>query len=113
MVAALQGLLGGLVFRALGVGAPLLWGVLMAFLSLVPAVGAALVRAPVALYFLVAGALRKGVVPTTTLGGMSVLGINGFVLGPVVAAMFMALWHIHGSLHSSVQQRTDGDSGGR
>lgn len=145
VVAALQGLLGGLAFWALGVGAPLLWGVLMAFLSLVPAVGAALVWAPVALYFLVAGALWKGVVLTafgmlviglvdnllrpllvgkdtrmpdyvvltTTLGGMSVLGINGFVLGPVVAAMFMALWHIHGSLHSSVRQRTDGDSGGR
>jgi predicted PurR-regulated permease PerM len=29
-----------------------------------------------------------------TLGGMAVLGINGFVLGPVVAAMFAAVWHL-------------------
>ena len=25
---------------------------------------------------------------------MSVFGINGFVLGPAIAAMFMAVWHI-------------------
>ena len=31
----------------------------------------------------------------TTLGGMAVLGINGFVLGPAIAAMFFAVWHIY------------------
>ena len=35
--------------------APLLWAVLMAFLSLLPAIGAALVWFPVALYLLVSG----------------------------------------------------------
>jgi len=35
------------------------------------------------------------VVMITTLGGMSVFGINGFVLGPVIAAMFIAVWEIH------------------
>jgi predicted PurR-regulated permease PerM len=141
VVAALQGLLGGLALWALGVGAPLLWGVLMAFLSLVPAVGAALVWAPVALYFLLAGAAWKGlvlavfgvlviglvdnllrpvlvgkdtrlpdyVVLITTLGGMAVIGINGFVLGPVIAAMFVALWHLYGRTRASVRQRTDVD----
>ena len=34
------------------------------------------------------------VVMMTTLGGMAVLGINGFVVGPVVAAMFLAVWHL-------------------
>jgi len=34
------------------------------------------------------------VVMITTLGGMVVFGINGFVLGPVIAAMFFALWHM-------------------
>ena len=34
------------------------------------------------------------VVLFSTLGGISVFGINGFVLGPVIAAMFMAVWHI-------------------
>ena len=35
------------------------------------------------------------VVLITTLGGMSVFGINGFVLGPAIAAMFVAVWHIY------------------
>jgi predicted PurR-regulated permease PerM len=29
-----------------------------------------------------------------TLGGMAVFGLNGFVIGPVIAALFMAVWHI-------------------
>ncbi len=126
VVALIQGALGGLAFWVLGVGAVLLWTVLMAFLSLLPAVGAALVWAPVALYFLVTGAVWKGcaliawgvlvigladnllrprlvgrdtrlpdwLVLLSTLGGMAVMGFNGFVLGPVIAAMFVAVWHI-------------------
>lgn len=34
------------------------------------------------------------VVTITTPGGLAVFGINGFVLGPVIAAMFIAVWHI-------------------
>jgi predicted PurR-regulated permease PerM len=129
LIAVLQGLLGGLAFWFLGVKGALLWAVVMAFLSLLPAVGAALVWAPVALYFLLTGALWQGaalvawgvlviglvdnllrpilvgkdtrlpdyLVLMTTLGGMAVLGINGFVLGPAIAAMFVAVWHIYGS----------------
>lgn len=126
LVAALQGLLGGLAFAVLGIPGALLWAVLMAFLSLLPAVGAALVWFPVAVYYFATGAFWPGigltvwgvvvigmvdnllrpvlvgkdtrlpdyVVLITTLGGMAVFGINGFVLGPVIAAMFFAVWHI-------------------
>ena len=126
LVAVLQGALGGLIFWLLGIHAPVLWGTLMAFLSLLPAVGAALVWVPVAIYFLVTGAIWQGlaliafgvlviglvdnilrpvlvgkdtkmpdyVVLVSTLGGMSLFGLNGFVIGPVVAAMFMAVWHL-------------------
>jgi predicted PurR-regulated permease PerM len=34
-------------------------------------------------------------VMVSTLGGMAIFGINGFVLGPVIAAMFMAVWRIY------------------
>jgi predicted PurR-regulated permease PerM len=127
LVAAIQGALGGLAFWFLGVSGALLWAVLMAFLSLVPAVGAGLVWLPFAVYFLMTGALWQGVglvaygmlviglvdnllrpilvgkdtrmpdyvVMITTLGGMAVFGINGFVLGPAIAAMFIAVWHIY------------------
>jgi predicted PurR-regulated permease PerM len=118
--------LGGLAFWFLGVSGALLWAVLMAALSLLPAIGAALVWGPVALYFLVTGALWQGlaltaygvlviglvdnllrpvlvgkdtrmpdyVVMITTVGGMAIFGINGFVLGPLIAAMFLSAWHI-------------------
>jgi predicted PurR-regulated permease PerM len=125
-VAIVQGALGGLMFWFLGIQAPVLWGVVMAFLSLVPALGTGLVWAPVAVYFLVTGAVWQGivliaygvlviglvdnvlrpvlvgkdtkmpdyVVLITTLGGMAVFGLNGFVIGPLIAAMFIASWDI-------------------
>jgi predicted PurR-regulated permease PerM len=34
------------------------------------------------------------VVLVSTIGGMSLFGINGFVIGPVVAAMFMSAWEL-------------------
>ncbi len=128
LVAAIQGTLGGIAFWFLGVNGALLWGVLMAFLSLVPAVGAALVWVPVAAYFFMTGGYWQAialsawgvlviglidnvlrpilvgkdtrmpdyVVMITTLGGLAVFGINGFVIGPAIAAMFIAVWHIYG-----------------
>ncbi|MDO9314304.1 MAG: AI-2E family transporter [Burkholderiaceae bacterium] len=127
VVAATQGALGGLAFWFLGVNGALLWAVLMAFLSLLPAVGAGLIWLPVALYFLVTGSVGQGialiaygvlviglvdnvlrpilvgkdtkmpdyVVLISTLGGMAAFGLNGFVIGPVIAAMFMAVWDIY------------------
>ena len=127
MVAAIQGALGGLVFWFFEIRGALLWAVVMAFLSLLPTVGAALVWLPVAIWFFVTGAIWQGiavaawgvlviglvdnllrpmlvgkatlmpdyVVMITTLGGMVVFGINGFVLGPVIAAMFFAVWHLY------------------
>ncbi len=34
------------------------------------------------------------VVMVATLGGMAVFGVNGFVIGPTIAAMFIAVWHL-------------------
>lgn len=36
------------------------------------------------------------VVLISTLGGIGVFGVNGFILGPIVAALFMAAWDIFG-----------------
>ncbi|MGV3742664.1 MAG: AI-2E family transporter [Burkholderiaceae bacterium] len=126
VVAAVQGALGGLIFWFLGIHGALLWGVLMAFLSLLPAVGAALVWLPVAVYFLLSGQVWQGVVLVlfgvlviglvdnvlrpilvgkdtkmpdyivliSTLGGMALFGLNGFVIGPVIAALFIAAWDL-------------------
>ncbi len=125
-VAVLQGILGGLAFWFLGIPAPLLWTVVMAFLSLLPAIGAGLVWAPVAIYLLATGSIWQGifliaygvvviglvdnllrpflvgkstklpdyVVLISTLGGIEIMGLNGFVVGPLVAAIFMVSWEI-------------------
>ena len=37
------------------------------------------------------------VVMIATLGGLAVFGIHGFVLGPTIAAMFIAVWHLYGT----------------
>lgn len=125
-VAATQGALGGMIFWFLGIQGALLWGALMAFLSLLPAIGAGLIWVPVAAYFLLTGAIWQGVVLTlfcvlviglvdnilrpilvgkdtkmpdyvvliSTLGGMSLFGLNGFVIGPLIAALFIASWDL-------------------
>jgi len=134
LVAALQGALGGLIFWALGLHAPVLWGVVMGLLALLPAVGAGLVWVPAAVYLLATGSILQGVVllvfgalviglvdnilrPVlvgkdtkmpdyvvliSTLGGIATLGLNGFIIGPVIAAMFIAAWAI---FSDSVTQR--------
>jgi predicted PurR-regulated permease PerM len=34
------------------------------------------------------------IVLVSTLGGLAIFGLNGFVVGPVVAALFLAAWEI-------------------
>lgn len=124
IIALIQGAMGGAAFWALGIQPALLWGVVMSFLSLLPAVGAALVWVPAVIYFilmglwikalilLIVGALGIGLVdnllrPTlvgkevklpdyvvliSTIGGISLIGINGFVIGPLIAALFISAW---------------------
>ncbi|OLO05077.1 MULTISPECIES: AI-2E family transporter [Salinicola] len=127
IIAIVQGAIGGVAFWALGIEAALLWGVMMAFLSLLPAIGSAIVWVPVATYLLITGAYVKGailifvgvvviglvdnflrpplvgketklpdyVVLISTVGGMTLMGINGFVLGPLIAALFIVAWSLY------------------
>ncbi|WP_312240841.1 AI-2E family transporter [Pantoea sp.] len=126
VVAVVQGALGGLAFYFMGIGGSLLWGALMAFLSLIPAVGSAIVWVPAAIYLFASGMLWKGIflvgffvvvvglvdnflrpllvgkdtkmpdylILISTLGGMEIYGINGFVIGPLIAALFIACWNL-------------------
>ena len=60
--ALIHGTAGGLIFLFFGLPSPLLWGAVMAFLSLVPVVGTALVWAPLVLYYFLMGAVWKGII---------------------------------------------------
>ena len=126
LIAIIQGALGGFIFWVLGINGALLWGVVMAIVSLLPAIGAAIVWVPVAIYLAAVGDIVPAVILTvfgvvvigladnilrpifvgrdtklpdyivllSTLGGIVMFGINGFVMGPLVAALFMAFWGI-------------------
>jgi hypothetical protein len=43
---------------------------------------------------LLVGKMPDYVVLIFTLGGLAAFGLNGFVIGPVIAAMFIAAWDI-------------------
>ncbi|MCJ2187910.1 AI-2E family transporter [Novosphingobium beihaiensis] len=124
VVAVVQGLLGGVIFSLLGIEGALIWGVMMGFFSLLPAVGTGIVWVPTAIYLFATGELGKAailvfcgvfiigmvdnvlrpilvgrdtrmpdfVVLIATLAGLELFGLNGFVIGPVIAALFMAVW---------------------
>jgi predicted PurR-regulated permease PerM len=126
IIAIAQGAIGGITFWFLGVQPALLWGVLMVILSLVPAVGAALVWIPTAIYLAVTGEVMKAavivavgvfviglidnllrpplvgketklpdyVVLISTVGGIALVGVNGFVIGPLIAALFISAWSL-------------------
>ncbi|MFB3922956.1 MAG: AI-2E family transporter [Terriglobia bacterium] len=78
LTALLQGAAGGLAFLLFGVPSPLLWGAVMAFLSLVPLVGTALIWGPVVAYYLLSGAALKGLLLLLVCGG-AVGSIDNFV----------------------------------
>jgi predicted PurR-regulated permease PerM len=124
VVAVVQGTIGGVAFSVLGIGAPVLWGVAMAVLSIVPIVGSALIWFPAAVVLIlggqliagvaliIVGALIMGVVDNllrpvlvgrdtrmpdylillSTLGGLAAFGLAGVVIGPIIAAFFLAVW---------------------
>src|SRR5262245_45407650 len=81
VVALVQGALGAVAFWVLGLAGAVLWGAVMAVLSLLPAVGAALVWGPVALYYLFTGEMIKGI--GLIAWGTLVIGLVDNVLRPV------------------------------
>jgi len=124
LVAVMQGMVGGLIFWSLGIEPALLWGLLMGFFSLVPAVGTGMVWVPVALYLFATGSIWEGgilvfcglfvigmidnllrpilvgkdtklpdfVVLIATVAGLELFGLSGFIIGPIIAALFIAIW---------------------
>jgi predicted PurR-regulated permease PerM len=72
IVAIVQGTVGGITFALLGLGAPVFWGVIMAFFSLLP-LGAWIVWLPVAVWLLLTGEIGRGV-------ALIVIGAGGISL---------------------------------
>jgi predicted PurR-regulated permease PerM len=62
LIAAIQGCLGGIAFAIVGIGSAVFWGVLMAFLSLLPVVGSWPVWVPAAVWLFATGHVARGAV---------------------------------------------------
>lgn len=81
-VSLAQGILGGLMFWWLGLPAPLLWGVVMFLLSLVPVLGAPVVWIPAALFLALSGGWWKALILAAW--GTVVIGSVDNLLYPVL-----------------------------
>ena len=127
IIGGIQGTLGGILFWLTGIEGALIWGVLMIFLSIIPAAGSALVWVPAGVIMLLLGHTWQGltilifgglVISTidnllrpslvgrdiqmhsllvlfSTLGGITLFGITGFVIGPVITALFLSILSIY------------------
>ena len=118
-----QGALGALMFWWLGLPSPLLWGTVMALLSIIPALGSFIVWVPAAILLALEGSWGKAAILTgwglgvigmidnllfplfvgkrmqlhtlpvfvALLGGLTLFGASGLILGPVALAVTVAL----------------------
>jgi predicted PurR-regulated permease PerM len=82
LVAVVQGILGGTAFEIVGIATPIFWGVLIAFFSLVPVVGSALIWVPGALWLGLSGHWGKGLLLVVICGGVSTVIDN--ILRPML-----------------------------
>ncbi len=126
VVGIVQGAIGGIAFAILGLGAPVLWGAMMSLVSIIPAVGPALIWLPTAIFLLITGRIGAGIalilvgvlviglvdnllrpilvgrdtrmpdylIMLSTLGGLAGFGLAGIVIGPIIAAFFIAVWQM-------------------
>ena len=138
VIASIQGFLGGLLFAALGLNAPIFWGVVMGFFALLPFFGTWVVWLPAALWLastgqvtkaLILAAIGAAVVGTvdnvlrpallagrtrmngllmfvSLLGGVSVFGLLGLVLGPLVVALAAGLLEAYAAEPEIIEART-------
>ena len=128
IIGIIQGGICGLAFAFAGIKGPVFWGTVMAVMSIIPAVGTAIIWVPALIILaligdfwgvailailcgLVAGNLDNLLRPRLvgkdtqmhdlfvlfgTLGGISMFGLVGIMIGPIVAALFITVWEIYG-----------------
>ncbi|MDX9787113.1 MAG: AI-2E family transporter [Desulfobacterales bacterium] len=128
VIGLIQGTFAGLAFWVVGIDSALFWATIMTVLSIIPAVGSALIWFPAAIILAAGGhfvqaiglmlfcGLLVGSVDNLlrprfvgkdtqmhelliffgTLGGISLFGLIGFIIGPIIAALFTTVWDIYG-----------------
>jgi predicted PurR-regulated permease PerM len=82
VIGAVHGVVGGIAFAAVGIGAPIFWGVVMAFLSMLPVVGAWPVWLPAAIYLFSTGHWQRAVILLAL--SAVIAGAADYVLRPLL-----------------------------
>jgi predicted PurR-regulated permease PerM len=82
LIAAIQGVLGGIAFVLVGIPAALLWMPVMFMTSLIPIVGSSIIWGPAALYLLLGGSWGKALF--LAIWGVGVIGMLDNVLRPIL-----------------------------
>jgi predicted PurR-regulated permease PerM len=82
LVAAIQGTLGGIAFAITGIPTPVFWGVVIAFFSLVPVVGSALIWVPAAAWLGFSGHWGKAILVLVICGGVA--GVADNIVRPLL-----------------------------
>ncbi len=127
VIGVIQGSLAGMAFWVVGIDSAVFWGTVMTFLSIIPAVGSALVWVPAVIVLAFSGEVFRAVgllafcgllvssvdnvlrpwlvgrdirlhellIFFSTLGGISMFGLVGFIIGPIIAALFVTIWDIY------------------
>ena len=72
ILAGVHGIAGGVSFAVVGIPTPLFWGVCMAFVSLIPAVGSGLIWAPAAVWLAVNGHAGRALLLAGICAGVAV-----------------------------------------
>jgi predicted PurR-regulated permease PerM len=134
VIGIVQGGLAGLAFAAVGIEGAAFWGTIMFFLSIVPAVGTALIWVPAVIWLVATGHIVSGIALTAwcvivvgladnflrpylvgrdtqmpdllvlvgTLGGLTLFGAIGLVIGPIIAALFITVWELYGEAYKDL-----------
>ncbi|HDH07464.1 MAG TPA: AI-2E family transporter [Candidatus Moranbacteria bacterium] len=124
IIGIIQGFIGGVTLALVGVSSPVIWGVVMTILSVIPILGSGLVWFPAGMIMIFLGniwqgiiilAVGLGIISTidnllrpkligrdtqmhpllvffSTVGGIIVFGLAGFIIGPIIMAFFLTLW---------------------
>jgi len=82
LIAAIQGFLGGVAFALVGIGSPVFWGTVMAFLSLLPVIGTWPVWIPAVVWLFLTGHTGRALVLLALCAG--VVGNVDNVLRPLL-----------------------------
>lgn len=84
VIALLQGVLGGILFWLVDISSPIFWGGIMAFLSIIPFVGAFIIYIPAGFILMLGGHFVQGII-VITVGTLIISQIDN-VLRPLLIA---------------------------